>query len=234
MCERETRGKLPILTKNRALQLLICSWLVTLPCISGAQIKKTGNGYLFRYKFSPGKTIKYSVASKVMRPNNGPTYIYGPFVETVKGLSNSGAQMTATFGPLKSGQHSIMGAMHYNFSETTLGKIATPNAPQMFPIYPQQSIKVGQSWDATANGAALGSKSTINARYTFLGVMQLKGHDVAKINFELIASGQADTTGVGTDYFLLSDGSLWQSEFRMIMTPPGGSGKMRVEFTMSR
>ncbi len=202
--------------------------------LAAGQIKRVGNGYLFRYKFSPGKTIKYTLASTVMRPNNGPTHITGPFVETVESASQSGAQISVTFGPLVSGQHSVMGALHYDFSENSLGKIPTPNAPQMFPIYPSSPIKVGQSWDATASGAALGSKSTINARYTFLGVTKLQGHDVAKVGIELIASGQADTTGLGTDYFLLTDGTLWSSELKMIMTPPSGSGKLRAEQMLTR
>jgi hypothetical protein len=220
--------------RRNVFRLFVVACILTLTCLVNAQIKRAGKKYLFRYKFASGTTIRYSIDTEVERPDNGPTFISGAFVQSVKTTMGTSAQIAATFGPLISGKRDVMAAAHYSFNEDHLGKLDSPNAPQMFPEYPTRPLAVGESWDNTTSGLALASKSTIDVRYTFVGITRLEGHDVAKLSLKFIASGQADTTGLGTDYMLLSDGSLWRSDFRMIMTPPGGVGKLRATQTLKR
>jgi hypothetical protein len=207
--------------------------LVSSPAIS--QIQPKSGGYLFRYRFTSGRTYKYTVKTTIWQPTGKSISFSGPYLETVKGIKAEKGMISAVLGPFKSPTATVMPSMEFRYYQSTLGKIqGPPNVPQSPVVFQESPVKIGQSWEGSTSGQALGSNTVIKAKYTLVRLTTVKGHRVAELRVVFTSKGQSDTSGTGTIDMLADDGSIFSSSMNLTMTAPKSNQMMRIESIVAR
>ncbi len=186
--------------------------LVAVASLSQAQVSKSGNGYLFRMKYTKGSTLSYAVASTVsgLGANGQPIKVNLPMVWKVANVANGIATIDTLVGPVTMGGSQMGQAEKNRIQIDSKGKLTgqAGTGQQVTPTFPDKPVRIGQSWTAAAPvELPMQGQQKVTATYTFKGIRTVAGKQVAELAVK--TTGQA--TGSGTMYLLASDGSLFRS-----------------------
>lgn len=200
-----------------------------------AQVTKQGQGYLFRMKFTPGSTIRYTITSTVNPPagtkNAKPMTFSMPQTMRVKSVDKGIATIESTVD---------MSSMSPNAKPQTTtirmdsrGNLIgnTQGMSSMSTSFPQGPIRIGQSWNAKMNQQGMSFDGT----YTLKSVRRVGSQELAEIAMSIKGGGgQAGTiSGTGTMQVRTSDGSLQGMNMNMRMAM-GQQGTMNMSMRMVR
>jgi hypothetical protein len=187
--------------------------------VAGAQVTKQGNGYLFRMKFSPGKTTRYHMLSS---GNMQGQKFTTTMVSTQKVLSAKGgiAKIEMKMSDVKvvvngkpMSQKMPQGMQSMTVQMDSMGNAAGSSAgmQQTSISLPKSPVAIGSSWKSSATIPMQGQSMTVNATYKFLGIENIGRVRAAKVATTLSGTGQMAMTGAGTNWIDMSDGSLLKS-----------------------
>jgi hypothetical protein len=212
---------------------------LALPAISGAQIKKVGPGYLFRVKFTQGKVLKYGISSNVNMPSAGRTFaVSGPFSLKVLSINGDTATLQATIGPLSANGRAMNKPQIMTIKENTRGKVVGGGASsmqQMSIALPEKPVSPGSTWTGETSVAGGMGPTHVSAKYKFVGIKNSGGHQMAQLAITVSSSGSATTSGTGTVFLLMEDGSLWSSTTNMsISGAQTGGNAMKMNIVVTR
>jgi hypothetical protein len=194
---------------------------LTLLCLSSlavganAQIKKVSGGYLFRLKFVAGRTYNYTIASQV-HMGSVETVLSGPAQFKILKLNSNGANVQASFGPIKAGGQVFSPKQSLSFDEDHRGVVNGKGGIQQMSVeMPPAPKQVGDSWTAKTGIAASGGPTNVEAKYKFMGLKTVDGHQVAVLSVNYKSSGTATAAGTGVIYLLIEDGSLYSTATKL-------------------
>ena len=218
-------------TSRIALCIVTCS---ALAASSHAQIKKVSGGYEFRMKFVSGRQYNYTLKSKFNMASSGfKMDISGPV--TMKTLSASGdsAQVQASLGPLSAGNKVVSPKQTVKFKQDRFGNVSGAGSVQQMSVQlPKKPVNPGASWTAQTGVQTMGAATKVTAKYTFVGMKNLAGHQVAQIKVSYKSTGGTSTSGTGTVYLLAEDCSLYSTTTSLTLQIGDKSGD--VSMAMSR
>lgn len=203
-----------------------------------AQVTAQGGGYLLRFKFVKGQTIKYDVTTSAASPGGkgGGMNFNMPVSMKITDVKNGVATIAATTTiPDLTGK----GGKQQSHTETmkmdNRGRAqgAGSNVLQGMQVaLPAGPVKIGSSWTESVKNPAMPGM-TVKSTYKLVSVQS----GSANVNVTLSTSGQGmNMTGSGLMKIAVADG--WPTSFKMNMKMMMGAGKnaqpMAMTMTMTR
>ncbi len=192
------------------------------------QISKSGNGYLFRMKFTKGVISKYQMTATTSLPTGGSMPFSTPFSQKVLSVANGVATVEFTVGPpVVNGQAQGKPTIQ-TLKLDSKGKIVGGSASQQVSniTFPDKPVGIGGTWSGEMAGPGqMGAGGKLTATYKLVAVKKVGNLDVAVVSSTVKGGGSGMTiTGSGESMLRLSDGSLQSSNIKMTVTMPGQNG----------
>ncbi len=200
---------------------------------AGAQVTKSGAGYLLRVKYVKGQTLKYNSVNTLTSAQGGgqPMKVTMPMVMKISDVSNGYAKTSVTTGPAMIGKNPMGKAqtvvLELSPTNAAKSKSAPGIAGAQFPLKP---VKIGQTWAMAAPIADTTGMTggDIKAMYKFQGLKTVNGKSMAIVTYSL----SGGVTGSGTLQLLASDGTLYSNVANITLN--AGAGNMKVSSEMKR
>jgi hypothetical protein len=223
-------------------------WMTAPITPAGAQITQSGNGYLFRMKYTRGQKMNYVMNSENSNPAmpGGGGAMTVPVTMTVLDVKGKVATIRLDIGPVTMGGKEVVkkqsSEVQMDDRGRLVGKSGAPMAAlsQLGAGIPEKPIKIGDSFVVNQKGSA-GSMGNMNTKttYKFLGIKTLGNRKVAQMSITLSSGGSMNMKGSGTVLFDMTDGSLVSQKMdtQVTMAPPGQSGQsmtMSMKTNMER
>lgn len=215
-------GRRLIVVMKAPLLILV---LVGLPTVVTPQIAKQGAGYLFRSKYTAGKTLRYTMLLSSTSGGQTVLNMETPLVMATKSVAKGVATIEVSTGPAK-----MNGQSQGKVDKQTV-KMDSRNRPvggqsnfEGFGsfAFPEKPVAIGSKWSQKVDmGTAMGQLK-MDANYTFAGVKTLGGTRVAEIRTTMSGNMMGPITGRGTSYIVLADGSLHSSTVQLTMKVTAG------------
>ena len=218
---------------------------------AGAQVKKVGEGYLFRAKYAKGSTTRYQTTMQTALPPGigGPgaktppaMSIVIPFAITVVSVAGDKANLKSDMGTVTMNGQALSKPrtmqMTLDSRGQPVGAISGAGAgmgvENMAGGLPEKPLKVGQSYTVTKTINQMGQNIQAKTTNTFMGIKNIGGHPVAEMTSKIVGVGATSLTGSGTTYFNVADGSLSSMKMTTAMnvTIPGQTQKISMKATM--
>lgn len=209
-----------------------------------AQVTQRGNGYLFRQKFTPGQTLRYTFRVNTigaMPGSNKPMTLVMPMAMKVVSVRAGIATMSITRGAMSmNGQR--MGANTsppVTIKMNNQGKVVQGPAGSSgsLAVLPANPVPVGGTWTSTVPIPQMGQAK---ATYKFLGISNVGGRPVARIGMSMSSLGATRMSGTGTTLISVADGSAVSANMNMNLTMPAArqgtkpqTMKMRINISRS-
>lgn len=221
------------------IRSLVVSGLAALICVGtssiDAQITQASGIYKFRYKYTKGQVMKYSMMLSVKDPANKPLVADQNISMSIT-VTNVDAKGNAT---LKVTTGSIMGqkAADQTLVISPTGKVLKGIDPGLgsFATFPEKGVKIGESWNH--NVAVPGAGGKINAKYTLKAVGNVAGKQVATVTIAMSSTNaQYTMSGTGMQHISVSDCSLVDSTANLTTKIGTGTKAMtaKTSVTMKR
>lgn len=193
--------------------LLLGAGLLATATSARAQVTKNLNGYLLRVKYTKGTSIQLVATNKIGGPKGSPgagMTFQMPVTMDVVDVKNGISTVRIKVGAASMGNQQMTAARTAVVLLDNRNKAQQQALPALSTTLPLQAVRVGTSWVAKAPVAlGAGEPGKMTATYTFAGLKTVRGRPVAVINFKVNGAAQ----GSGTEYLLVSDGTLFGSEF---------------------
>lgn len=231
--------------KFRSISWVILACAVLIPAVASAQIKKVAGGaYLMRLKFTKGQTIHLELAESIsgLPPNAGGASADGKLAvvmqtrSTIQSVTNGAATMLVSVGPTTL-NGKVQGAASPLKSVTvdSLGRPvgAAKGQSQGFGTrLPEKAVKVGESWTAPLPIGGAGGGSNGTATYTFKGIKNMDGKQVAVIG--MTVKNPQIKNGTGTLYLNVSDGGMYKGGVTLNTINPQTGAPMTMTVSVHR
>lgn len=195
-----------------------------------AQVTQQGNAYLLRMKFTPGATMRYTInTSMTMGGGNKPMRMNIPTTMRVVSVKNGIATIETTTD--MSGMSKDAPPQKTTMKMDSRGNVVGgTNSGQLTPAgYPQNAVRVGQTWKQAFNTGGM----KLDATYTFRGIRNAGNRRVADLAISM-KGGQAQQqmSGTGSMQINMADGMLIQTNMNMKIGTGAQAGNMTM--TMKR
>ncbi len=218
---------------------------VGLPCRTSAQVTPVGGGYLFRMKFTPGQTMRYTMTMSMSGLPNQMKGFNNSSTFTMHVLRVQGDKATIRLdipAMVMNGQTIRPAAQTQitmdNRGQMVGGAAATNGLPQT--VLPEKPLRIGQSFTQAIKGAPMGAAVAAQATYTLKGFQNVGGRKAAQLAIALKGQapggpqGSVSFNGNGTMLLTVVDGSLLRSQMAQKMIGPGPNGsQMAITMNMS-
>lgn len=219
---------------NKPTHTLLCgATLLAATAIAPAQVTKSKNGYLLRVKYAKGASIRLVATNKIGGPKGTPgsgLSFQIPVTMDVLDVKNGISTVRIKVGAASMGNQQMTQARTAVVSLDNRNVAQQQGVPALSATLPLQAIRVGGSWVAKAPVTlGAGQSSNMTATYTLAGIKTVRGKPVAVINFAVKGAAQ----GVGTEYLLISDGTLFGSDFNLQLNMAEAKG-LSVHSTLVR
>lgn len=200
--------------------------LFALACLSAvAQVTRKGNAYLFRAKHVAGSKANYMLTTQAGLAGAAPNTILMPLKLAVLALHKDVADLKVTIGPItvKGQAKPIRPAMTETVQVDSLNRPVGNTQSPVGNAFPQQAIKVGQSWTAAMPIAGQGN---VDAHYMFRGMKRMGRKQVAVVDVAVTAAVKGiNVLGKGNMLIFASDGSVAHLQLTMDMQLPAQNGQ---------
>lgn len=201
---------------------------VLVSCPAQAQITKSGSGYLLRAKYSKGERLAYALQTATAVPTMTQTaqapqkvQIGTQMVLEVLNVQGTVATLNVRLAPFTMNGKPVGGGNGQNFQvklDNTNKPIGggPPNLSSMSTIggtiFPDKPLKIGDSFTRNVQTSGIGGMPiSLKTVFTFAGLKNLGGKQVAQLNLVMNGSGTPAMTGTGVTYLSVADGSLVRS-----------------------
>jgi hypothetical protein len=206
--------------------------------LADAQVTRSGNGYLFRQKYTKGQTIRYNMTMEQQGAAQGQAMkIAMPMTQTVRDVNKGVADLTIRVGPMTMNGRPMGEAQTLNLKMDARNQIvggASGPSGQMQAVLPQGAIRVGQTWTSDMPLQGMPGGGNAKATYKFNGIKNVGGRQVAEVGVTFTTTGSPSMTGNGTMLILVSDGSLQRSNLTMSTSMKGQDGRTNtIRFVMN-
>lgn len=218
--------------------ILLIATLASLGLVasSEAQVAKSGNGYLLRYKFVKGQTYKYNMKADVTvsglpaqagQPSKPMTQNVTMTISmTVAEVKNSIA--TLKIKVTQGSKVEERTAKVNNRGKLVEGGQGLESAG-LFEL-PEKAVAAGATWVGNANAAVPGSSSAMSAKttYKFEGIKVVNGKSLAEISSVSNVTGVGTMKVIGTSRLNVSDGVLFSQNSNLngdVPNPMASTGK---------
>ncbi|HVT13477.1 MAG TPA: hypothetical protein VHE55_14530 [Fimbriimonadaceae bacterium] len=205
---------------------------------ASAQIKKQGNGYLLRTKYTKGEVITYVTDTKT-NAQGRDMLISMTMTQKVLSVSRTGAAtVSMTMGKVllngkPMGQQVPEKMQKVTFETDSQGHVKGGGQQNTNVIMPDKPIPVGGTWSATTNAPiGTGQSMQVTVTYKLLGFEKKGKYQTAKISVKMSGSGQMAISGTGTMWLNMADGSMVEYVNKASMT--FGSMQMPMDMTVIR
>lgn len=206
---------------------LLASFSV-LSAYSAPQVAKKGDGYLFRYKWTKGKTYNYNYSTAF----------------TVPGMVEAGkpqdAAMTLKVKSVSNGKGTVeitAGGQKETVTIDSMGKASGNSDLQGMdlPTLPKNPVKVGGTWKVSDTTTTEFGSLNVDSTYTFAGFKTVNSKKMVIVNSKLKMSG-GSISGSGTGAFLIdpADGMMYRGTIKsdMKMSDPSSAQAMSARITI--
>ncbi len=198
-----------------------------LPAASYSQVTEKNGLYDFRVKLVAGKKISYMNSVVAL----GGITVNLPISMKVLSVTGGKATVETVTGPgtmngQSMGQNAVTEKAVIDMKGQPAGAGSTGTGT-VFGSIPSKPIKVGATWTGKAptNNSSIGMKD-ITATYTFVGVKNVKGKQVAEIKITIKGAGESSMSGSGFVHILTADGLLATSKLSMALKMAGSEKPM--------
>jgi len=205
-----------------------------------AQVTKVGGGYLFKNKFTVGKTTSYRM--DMNSGFGGASYkVSLSYSQTVKSVKNGIATIEVTMTPPMMNGQPIPGAGSGKPTKVTgrvdaSGKLIDGSQAQaMGMVYTAKPIPIGGKVTSQLNlGNSPAGGGTLNAVYTLRKITTYKGKPAAEFGITVGGKSEMKVSGSGTSWVSMADGSQLDSKLTLNVelaagqAGGGGSKPMKI------
>jgi len=220
---------------SQSMAATAAGFALLLPLSAHAQIKKSGNAYTLRMKYTPGTVRKYSIVTTITGMSaaqagvQGPLKITGTLEQKVLSVAGKVGKLEIKTSALQMANGTAIGepkTVTTNVDE--FGNAADEQGNQGYGVhFPKEAIKVGGTWSqATDIPGTVGGASKATTTYKFNGIKRVGKQSVADISFNIQPAGMLKG-GSGHSYLNPADGSLAGLSLKInIANPQGGADLM--------
>jgi hypothetical protein len=217
---------------------LVAAGLFVLAASAHAQVSQSAKGYLFRMKFSKGKTIKY--ASQVSTSTGKSVFsVLFPITLTAASVRGDVSDLIVRSGPMSINKKQLGSVTTYRMQVNSRGKVVGGQGATSAGIteFPANPVKPGASWDASINVAGTsmgGGASRVTAHYRFQKVTSYKGKPVAQLGVKVFATGSTRISGDGVSFVSMTDGGVVHSALKLQVSISSGSEPVATDVKVDR
>jgi len=197
------------------------SALLSVGIFAGAygQVTKVSGGYLFKNKYTAGKTMAYRM--DMNSSFGGASYkVSLSYSQKVKSVKNGIATIEVTMTPPMMNGQPVPGAGGNGKPTTVTGRVDSSGslidgsqAQAMGLVYTGKPIPIGGKWSSQLNlGNGPAGGGTVNAVYTLRKITQYKGKPAAEFSITIGGVSEMKISGSGTSWVSMADGSQLDSK----------------------
>lgn len=194
----------------------LASAVIVTPSVSAAQVSKQGSKYLFRIKWSPGKSYSYKMTTSVTGGQS--MNLAGALKLKVLSVASGVANIESTMSGMGSQQ-----PMTQKIKMDSRGKVVGQTSAQSMGTnmeFPKDPVAVGGTWNSTIS---MGGTGNLNSKNTLKGFKTINGKQYAHVVTSVTTSGSTGgmkMTGSGDSLVDMADGMSLRATFKMDMTVP--------------
>ncbi|MEA2554016.1 MAG: hypothetical protein QOJ65_2192 [Fimbriimonadaceae bacterium] len=225
--------------RHLSLAALVC--FAAVPVVASAQVKKAGDGYLLRMKFTKGLALRYGMTSTVkgippsaMAPD-GTITLTGPFSTTVQSIKGPNATVAVSIGPmLMNNQQATGKAQTRTATIDSRGKAVDKSDTGIGLLLPEKPVKIGQSWSGPlpiSSGTMTAGGMSIT--YRFEGLKKIGGKQLAVVSLTT-SPDQQIKSGSGTLYINPQDGFTQKMTMNLVIGNPAGGKPLTTTINVAR
>lgn len=204
-----------------------------LAALAPAQVSQSSGGYLLRMKWAKGDNFKYSVATTTETSTGTKVPLAMEYSIKVDSVVNGVANVTITSTSPMIQQPSVLKSKMDGRGEVEeKGKTGALR----FPRLPEKPVKVGSSWTNEVTTPTGAGTIKVKSTYTFKGVQTVDKISCAIITVSSSSTGDFASTTTGTMYVQVSNGQLFKSDSKSVvtLTQNGKKQTLKTDVTVRR
>ncbi len=204
------------------LGLTLAGWAAT--SVTGAQVTKQGDAYLFRVKYKKGAKYSFLLSSSSPATSGIPAQkLEVPFSYLVLGTKGDETEVKISVGPSKfNGKPNTPQPQIITATLDDRGKLIKSTQKGMGNltgvILPEKPVKIGGEFPIKSDNSVDGGALELRGAYAFKGFKTMSGRKVAQFDVRQNSTGMASISGGGKTFIDVADGLLLLATIDQIVT----------------
>lgn len=201
--------------------------IVFAPALAEAQVTRQGQGYLFRAKWEPNRTLRYEQLMTITGlPNLARMEPKGPFLLRIGPVRNQVADLVIEAGPIRMGDQTFSPRQVIETRVDSRGRAVGdgPSAQTFSGQFPERPVRIGETWVEDAELPLLGNEVTrVRTTFEFRGVQREGDRNIALLGVTIAGQGAVALNGRGLVRIDAADGMLFKYDVTSQLTLGTGS-----------